>query len=211
MKLKAMLLIAAVGAMAALAGCETMSAEECAAADWGQLGYADADANGQDRFANRAESCADKGYVADADAYRAGWSEGIRSFCQPYRAFAYARAGGGFNGSCPADLDEGFRYGYNDGRRVYQIQQDIQHARGQISNLESRRYQIDEDVRDRERELREATTDEERARIRNLLEELRRERRSVNDDLDIAQRNVPRLERLMSDLRYEIGDRWGPW
>jgi hypothetical protein len=211
MKLKALALVAAVAGIAALSGCETMSAEECAAADWGQLGYRDADNNGQDRFADRAESCAEKGYSADPDTYRGGWSEGIRAFCQPYRGFAFARAGGSFNGSCPGDLDEGFRYAYGDGRRVYDLQQDVQEARNEVSRFESRRRELDEDLREAEDDLDEATTDEERTRIRNRIDELRRQRRDNNDDLDVAQRNVPRLERLMSELRYEIGDRWGPW
>jgi hypothetical protein len=177
-----------------------MSAEECAGADWGALGYRDADNNGQDRFGDRAESCADKGYSADAESYRRGWAEGIRSFCQPYRGFAFARDGGSFAGACPAELDEDFRYAYNDGRRVYDVQQDVQEARNEISRFESRRRELDEDLREAEDDLDEATIDE-----------LRRQRRDNNDDLDVAQRNLPRLERMLSDLRYEIGNRWGPW
>lgn len=211
MKLKALALVAALAGFAALSGCETMSAEECASAEWGQLGYRDADNNGQDRFADRAESCAEKGFGADAESYRAGWSEGIRAFCQPYRGFAFARGGGSFNGSCPGDLDQGFRYAYNDGRRVYDVQQDINEARSEISRYESRRRELDDDLHELEDGLEAATTDEERTRIRNRIDQVRRERRDNNDDLDVAQRNVPRLERMLSDLRYEIGDRWGAW
>lgn len=211
MKLKLIAFAAVAVAAAALASCETMSAEECAGADWGALGYRDADNNGQDRFGDRAESCADKGYSADADSYRRGWAEGIRAFCQPYRGFAFARNGGSFAGSCPAELDEDFRYAYNDGRRVYDVQQDVQEARNEISRFENRRRELDEDLREAEDDLDDATTDEERARIRNRIDELRRQRRDNNDDLDVAQRNLPRVERALSDLRYEIGNRWGAW
>lgn len=211
MKLRLLVLGAVFACAGALASCETMSAEECAGADWSQLGYRDADGNGQDRFADRAESCGEKGYNADPTAYRSGWAEGIRSFCQPYRAFSFARNGGSFNGSCPGDLDHEFRYAFADGRRVYDLQQDINNARSEISRLEERRHDIDGHLRDAENDLDEATTDETRRQIHNRIDDLRRERRDVNDDLDVANRNIPRLERVMSDLRYEIGDRWGAW
>jgi hypothetical protein len=211
MNLKLLMLAAVMAGAAALASCETMSAEECVSADWGQVGYRDADSNGEDRFASRAESCADKGIGADADAYRRGFAEGLRSFCQPYRGFSFARGGGTFNASCPADLDQDFRYAYADGRRIYDLQQEINEARSQISSLESRRHELDEDLERTEDDLNEATTDAERQRFRNRINELRGLRRDVNDDIDVAQRNVPRLERQMSDLRYQIGDRWGPW
>jgi hypothetical protein len=212
MNLKLLALAGVFAAAVALASCETMSAEECAGADWGQLGYTDADGNGQDRFASRAESCAEKGYSADADTYRRGWAEGLRSFCQPYRAFSFARAGSSFSGSCPADLDQDFRYAYADGRRVYDLQQEINNARSEISRLEERRRDLDDQLDEYEGDLDDSTlTEEQRRHIRNRIDEIRRERRDANDDLDVANRNVPRLERLMSDLRYDIGGRWGPW
>ena len=48
----------------ALSACETMSAEECALADWRSLGYSDASGSGATRFADRQESCNKKGYAS---------------------------------------------------------------------------------------------------------------------------------------------------
>lgn len=125
MKLQAFALVGAVFALVVLTGCETMSAEECATANWRQLGYSDADRNGTDNLADRAESCAEKGISADAQAYHRGFEDGLRAFCQPPRGFDFARRGGSFNGYCPGDLDQDFRYAYADGRRVYDLQQTL--------------------------------------------------------------------------------------
>lgn len=209
MKLQALALIGVVFALSALAGCETMSVEECATADWRQLGYADADRNGTDNLANRAESCADKGIAADAQAYHIGFEDGLRSFCQPPRAFDFARRGGSFNGYCPGDLDEGFRYAYGDGRRVYDLQQSIDAARRAVDTAVRRRNEIDDNIRGQEGLLQAATTDAERNRIRDVIEGMRRERRDVNDDLRVAQEQLPRLTYQMNVLRSELGGRWG--
>src|SRR5262245_10181029 len=106
MRLQGILCAIALAAGAALlASCEPMSAEECAVADWRALGFTDASQNGADRFGERSESCAERGMAADFDGYRSGFAEGMYEFCQPTRAFAFARRGGSFNGACPAELE----------------------------------------------------------------------------------------------------------
>ena len=209
MKLQAFALVGAVFALAVLTGCETMSAEECATADWRQLGYSDADRNGTDNLADRAESCAEKGISADAQAYHRGFEDGLRAFCQPPRGFDFARRGGSFNGYCPGDLDQDFRYAYADGRRVYDLQQTLDSAQSAVDTAIRRRNDIDDNIRGQEGLLQAATTDAERNRIRGVIEGMRRERRDVNDDLRVAQEQLPRLTYQMNMLRSELGGRWG--
>lgn len=211
MKLQAFALAGVVAALIALSGCETMSAEECAIADWRQLGYSDADRNGQDNLANRAESCAEKGIAADTVAYRQGFDDGLRAFCQPYRGFEFGRRGGSFNGYCPGDLDGDFRYAYSDGRRVYDLQQAIDQAQSPVNTAINRREELDDDIRGQEGLLQQATTEDERRRIRATIEGMRRERRDANDDIRVAQDQLPNLNYQMSRLRSELSGRWGSW
>ncbi len=205
------MLIAAALAGALLASCETMSAEECAAADWRTLGFTDAAQNGTSRLAERSQACAERGFMADADAYQTGQVSGFYEFCQPHRAFQFARRGGAFNGSCPGELQGAFFAAFNDGERVHAAEERLNEARSQVNSLESRRREIDDNIASRERSLAEAATEEDRARHRAEINRLRRERRDVNDDISLAQENVPRMQRLLDDLRYEIGNRWGSW
>lgn len=211
MRLKAFLIAAALAGAGALASCETMSAEECAAADWRRLGFGDAAQNGADRFADRAESCAEKGFAGDGGAYASGFGEGMAQFCQPPNGFQFARRGGSFNGSCPAELQANFYAAYSDGRRVNAAESELNAARSQISSIESRRREIDGDLRDHESALRASTNEEERKRLIDEIEALRHERYAANDDLELAQRRASYAQHAVDDLHYEIGNRWMSW
>lgn len=212
MKLQAFALAAAIATLVALSGCETMSAEECAAADWTALGNSDAAQRGASRFDDRAESCAERGFMADAAAYRLGFDRGMYVFCQPQNGFAFAHRGGQFNGVCPAELDRDFRFAFTDGQRAHSAEQALSAANSEVSRLRGERDQIDEDIHDHENAMRaEGVTEDDRRRHRDEISRLQRERRNRNDDLNVAEAQVSRTQRAIDDLRYEIGGRWGGW
>lgn len=198
-------------AAAALAGCETMTAEQCAGADWRGLGFQDAAQGGADRYADRAQSCAEKGFTPDGRAYSEGFAEGMFQFCQPPNGFLFARRGGTFNGSCPPELQYDFAAAYADGRRVHEAEAEVQTAEAELSNLQTRRRNYDEDIREAEAALAAATTNEDRARIRGDLERYRRERRDMSVDFERAEQRLYYARRRVDDLRYEIGARWAAW
>lgn len=211
MKLRAFLIAAALAGAGALASCETMSAEECVAADWRALGFSDAAQNGADRFGDRAESCAEKGISADGAAYASGFGEGMFQFCQPPNGFQFARRGGSFGGSCPAELQRDFYAAYGDGQRVHAAESELNDARNQINSIESRRREIDGDLRDHESALRASANEDERKRLIDEIDALRRERYDTNDDLELAQRRASYAQRGVDNLHYEIGNRWVSW
>lgn len=195
----------------ALAACETMSAEECAVADWRAVGFNDASSNGADRFSARAESCAEKGISADQGAYASGFADGMTRFCQPPNGFQFAMRGGSFSGSCPPDLQYDFYAAYNDGRRVHEAQSEISTAESEFEQLRRRYNNFEEDIRNAQAALNAATTEEDRRRFRDEIEAYRRERRDMEDDLDHAERRVYFARRRLDDLHYDIGARWAPW
>jgi hypothetical protein len=199
------------GALFALASCQTMSAEQCAVADWRALGYEDAAKRGADRLGARTSDCSERGIVADVEAYQAGFQMGIREFCIPENGFAFARRGGLFEGMCPDDLDAAFRPAYADGRRVREAEQLVLTVQSRISTLENQRNRIDGQISAAERALAEATTDEERERRRNEINGLRRDRQRTYNDLAYSRGRLPVAEEAVLRLREEIGDRWGPW
>lgn len=212
MKLKALALAAVIAtAGAILASCETMSAEECQAADWQQIGYTDAANNGSDAFQSRAQSCQRKGFTADGDAYANGFGRGMRAFCTPERGFSTARYGRSFTGQCPDDLAGGFNEGFADGQRAHAAIAAVDEVRSKISEAEGRRERIDHDTRETQRDLNAATTDDDRNRLRRRLDDLRRDRRDANEDLRIANDQLPEAMRLLDDVRAEIGGRYGAW
>jgi len=67
----------ALAALALLGACSTLTAQECASADWYRLGYRDGDVYGmQAQIDQYAEQCR----AADRKAYMAGWVDGNAEF-----------------------------------------------------------------------------------------------------------------------------------
>ena len=211
MKLKLLMLGAAFGVAALVSGCETMSAEECAAADWRALGFNDAAQNGADNFGSRAESCGRKGFSADQTAYSAGFGQGMYQFCQPPHGFQFAMGGGAFNGSCPAELQRDFYAAYGDGQRVHQAQSELSDARNRLNSLEQHDRELADDIRRHQDAASRATTDEERNRLRGEINDLEKQRADARDQRRDLDPRIYYLQRRVDDLHREIGNRWAPW
>lgn len=64
-----------------LAGCVSMSEQECRSADWYKLGYRDGDSYGlRPQVDAYAAQCSRAGINADEKAYLAGWVDGYREW-----------------------------------------------------------------------------------------------------------------------------------
>ena len=87
-------LLAAVAAFA-LAGCASMSPEECRVADWAEQGYKDGRSGlTPTRITEHRKACAEVGVVPDAQRYRQGWDRGVQEYCTPTNGLAQGRACG---------------------------------------------------------------------------------------------------------------------
>ena len=182
----------AAAALFAVSGCQTMSAEDCAAADWAALGYQDAASGGAERIAARTESCARAQVTPDADAYRNGFARGMVEFCQPPHGFTFASNGGTFNGQCPDALDKDFRAAYFDGQEVRRAEQAATDARSRVSTMESRIQDIDHQL----------ATDHP-GNVRLIAE-----RDGLLRQLPGARREIGRYEADARRVRYELSSRW---
>ncbi|MFS4436929.1 DUF2799 domain-containing protein [Paracoccaceae bacterium GXU_MW_L88] len=76
----------------ALAGCASLSEEQCAAGNWEEIGRRDG-ANGRTAsyLANHSKACADLGIQPDAALWEAGRQQGLQYYCTPENAYREAR------------------------------------------------------------------------------------------------------------------------
>ena len=117
----------------ALSGCATMSKDECLTVDWRTVGYEDGVAGRSgDRIGSYRKACADHGVRPDLDAYQAGRDEGLREYCQPENGYRVGSNGGGYGGSCPADLAPQFAVAYESGRQLYVRERRVNSANSQL-------------------------------------------------------------------------------
>lgn len=193
--------ILAVAAVA-LAGCATMSEEQCLAGDWGGQGFNDGAAgHPYSRLNEHTEACARHGVYPDAAAYAAGRDQGLRQYCTAPNGFHVGRSGNGYAGVCPAGLEADFMYGYNDGRLLWSADQQVNTAINAVNNARNRANQLENEIRVEEDSLSDsALTDAQRDTIRARIRRLRDDRERAFDDMRRAERDVEYARREVANL-----------
>ncbi|NBN65609.1 DUF2799 domain-containing protein [Microvirga tunisiensis] len=127
----------------ALAGCETVSKEQCQAGDWVALGRADGSVgHPAARIENIMKDCGRHGITPDPQAYYAGWQEGVQIYCTPMNGYNLGRNGTTKSNICPPALVGPFDYAYQLGFRLWSARNEVQQLEGRVRSLES---QIDRD------------------------------------------------------------------
>ncbi|MEN0088805.1 MAG: DUF2799 domain-containing protein [Pseudomonadota bacterium] len=169
----ALTLSAAVCWLGILAACQTISKEECAVANWSDLGQRDGQAGyPASRIERHAKACAKAGIAVDSQSYLAARSVGIRSYCTPANGLSVGRSGASYRNSCPADLEPGFLRTYNAASKLRRAERSVESARRRVDSVTDRAFGTDLTPEQRlnlQRELNDA-----RADLRNAEFDLRR-------------------------------------
>ena len=164
-----------------LAGCATLDADECKAADWRQIGRSDGERGyGMGRLDEHRKACAEHGITPNADRYWLGRSEGLQHYCRLDNALRVGRAGQSYQGVCPPAIDAHFRLWHAAAYEASRIRSAMDSTNSEIDQLERRLRQRDID-------------DRERQRLRQTIRELDRRRDRLRDDLNDQDRRVDRL------------------
>jgi hypothetical protein len=119
-----------------LAGCASLSEEECRTADWAQIGVRDgADGRGTDHIEAHRRACAGIGVSPDAEAWLRGRERGLRLYCTPTKAYEVAREGRTLRSGCTAAEIERLQPGYDWGREYWRLELRIQDLRSEIRSI----------------------------------------------------------------------------
>lgn len=141
--------IASAACVLALMGCASggLSESQCLAGDWEAVGYRDGHAGvAQSALLQHQNACGRYEILPDGRAYRTGWSAGITQYCTADNGFDLGNAGSGYRRVCPAEMEPGFRQGYDDGRALHAARSLVVHLERQVAKTESRLTAIDDDV-----------------------------------------------------------------
>lgn len=130
-------------ALLTLSGCAGLSESQCLASDWRTIGYRDGLNGTQSSVLLRHQNaCMKHGVMPDRDAYLAGWEEGVYQYCDPSNGFNVGERGAAYSNVCPADMQEAFHRAYQEGRRLYVAQSEINQIHRSISEKEQRLKEI---------------------------------------------------------------------
>lgn len=177
-----------------LAGCATLSKDECLTADWYQIGYEDGARGYPDtRISSHREACAKHGISPNFRDYQDGHGEGVINFCTPRNGFAQGKNGYQYSGICPPSLEGGFLDGYEAGREIYAVTSSIR-------NFESEQRRNENEISSMQQEINDKT------RVMLSDEATVEQRYQLNQDISQLQQDLGGLEERNRQLIVELAE-----
>ncbi len=146
-----------------LAGCATMSQDECRAANWYEIGKKDASQGyALARLGEHRESCAEFGIAPSVEGYRAGYTHGLSFYCNANRGWTEGLNGQSYRNVCPPEMERDFLLGYRAGQEIHDLEQqldEIDHSMDRVEEKLDEPGLSDKRIQELRRELRNLTRD----------------------------------------------------
>ncbi len=178
------------GALLVLASCQSLSKDECIAADWRVIGEQDGSEGRepQNRFGQHVKACERAGIIPNQTLWNEGYQQGLFNFCTPLRGLSHGQAGQTYSNVCPPALEAGFLSGYQLGLEESRKKADIRGHENTISRKEAEIRDIRKQISDKKIEGRDG----------------RRQIRDIEDDIRDANRALGRAEGELSAIQRRI-------
>lgn len=176
--------LAGILALASLAGCASLSEQQCRAQDWYQVGYEDGNAGANaGRIESHSSACAAYGIATDTAQYEIGRGDGLQRYCTLARGIETGMLGSPYSGACAGDRETEFLRGHREGRRLYEVDARLARVESDIETCRRRLAvkDIDDEQRRRlyqalrDREFERSRLEDERRQVEWALQSLQRE------------------------------------
>ncbi len=197
----------------ATAGCASISKEECLAGDWRSIGYQDGLQGATPALLDQhAEACARHDVVPDAAVWRAGYEEGLVSYCTRVGGFQAGVQGRTYHDVCTGEAADTFLAAYSDGRALFEIRDALDKARssynGTVRQIRSLRSDYDEAVATANNV---ETPDDQRTAAVNRANELAEEINDLNGELPQLQMTILSAEAEERDVEQRMRMEYPEW
>ncbi|MCU0775941.1 MAG: DUF2799 domain-containing protein [Ideonella sp.] len=162
--------------LGALAGCASLSEDQCRRGDWMGIGQRDGAAGaGPERLAAHAKACQKVGVEPDEAQWRRGWLAGLERYCTGPNGRDVGARGSSYGGVCTGGAEVEFLRGYEIGRQIHNLQGVLQGNRAERQRL------ID-------RLAAAGVTDDEKRSLRQRLFQLDRDEDRLRRSIENAWR-----------------------
>lgn len=133
-----MRILLAVLALITVASCATLSENECQSGDWFEIGKEDgARGRALDFIVQHAKACNEFGIAPQADPWRAGRVEGLKTYCTPRNAYNIGQRGRKLAPVCTGDNLRRLQALNARGIRWHRITREIRDVERDISSVNS--------------------------------------------------------------------------
>jgi hypothetical protein len=157
-------ILAVIAFLAFLAGCASLSEDQCRGGDWAGIGFSDGAAGrGLARLEAHRRACAEVGIVPDVAAWTAGRERGLRAYCTPEVAYREGRRGASIAEGCTAAERSRMIQAHDRGRQFWRIEQEIRDLRTDMREIEREIASLPPDAPGR------GSLFAQRAMVRNLI------------------------------------------
>jgi hypothetical protein len=194
-----------------LAGCATLSPEQCMRADWRQIGFSDgAGGASATRINDHAKACAEVGVRPDLDQYLRGREQGLVNYCQAENGFSVGRGGSlpDAVSDCPEHMKPAFMDQYRRGYQVHVIEQDLAQRRSRLYQNNNQIRRNDERIAAIRAELKKNDlTDERRKALLNDFNRLVEQKNRLGQENAFLAFETQRLQGFLYDSLRQAG-RW---
>ncbi len=125
-----------LGAFVFVAGCASLSEDQCRAGDWFSIGYTDGTkGRSLSHFTDHARACNEYGIAPNQTEWIAGRTQGLPVYCTVENAYRIGRSGDRLNAVCEvADLAQLERANYR-GLRYHDIGDEIRDAESELDDI----------------------------------------------------------------------------
>ncbi|WP_462165670.1 DUF2799 domain-containing protein [Pseudoalteromonas sp. GB43] len=158
-----------------LAGCTSVSKNECLQADWYGIGYKHgADGTEYRDGIDALSQCSEYGVNADIAKYKVGYDQDIATYCEPENGFTLGMQGASYNGVCNSTA---FRKAWQEGNDRYQVQQRLSYIDNRIDDIDRRLKDIRGELNSNQlNNTQQKELYRERKDLENERKDLRKER-----------------------------------
>lgn len=191
-----------------LAGCASLSKDQCLNGDWGQIGFVDGMRGlPPDQLNEHAKACSEYGVQTNFNQYMLGRSRGLINYCQPENAFNVGRAGQTGNvAACPPNMQYAFLFELRRGVEINQMESELEPLRTRISLNNSRIVRNDGRIGDIRNELRRNDlSNDARNALLNEFNRLVDEKNFLVRDNGFTQRDLDRRRDMIVMRLREFG------
>jgi hypothetical protein len=189
-----------------LAGCSAMGRSECEVSDWRSVGFEDG-ARGASvaRIGDYRKACAKHGVTPDLEAYRAGYAQGVETYCRAANGFNLGSSGGAYGGMCPGELEGEFLSGYQTGRQLYELNAAVSVVSSQIAGKRHTLSEVREAQSEKEAALLDKDTpDNDRVILANDLYQLGRRQGVLESEIGALQRELGARQEELDKFRESL-------
>ncbi len=145
--------LASAALLCGLAGCASLSKDECMSANWEDIGIRDG-ANGrpEEYLIQHSTACAKVNVVPDRGAWTHGRERGLERYCVPQRMYSLGEYGGGFDAGVCRNFDQDrLVHAYERGRDVYRLSGELSALDSEIRDVRATLETKDIEQKERER------------------------------------------------------------